>query len=162
MTCLSEALLTTVDAKNLKKPCSLSEVFWWCSQAEEGMGSLAVILGFWGQGRKSIDWVRALMCWKLSWEAAAWPRAAIGWSVADLALWLADQSAAPRYRQSGANHQSVIESISDQQSLAPLVTPRSRDPGPDSRLCGAAKPGQKIKSDSSPIVSLLLSVVVIL
>ena len=93
------------------------------------------LLPFWGQGRKSIDWVRALMCWKLSWEAEAWPRPAIGWSVADLGLWLADQSAAPRYRQSSANHQSVIESISDQQSLASLVTPRSRDPGPDSRCC---------------------------
>ena len=48
----------------------------------------------------------------------------------------------------------MIESISDQQSLASLVTPRSRDPArtPDA----AAKPGQKIKSDSSYCFSVIV------
>ena len=97
------------------------------------------------------------MCWELSWEAA-WPRPVIGWSAADLGLWLADQSGRPPISTVGANHQWVIESISNHG-----VAPHWSDRRHVTQAREAAAMAE-IKSDSSiaPIVSLLLSVLVIL
>ena len=127
-------------------------VLWQCSQAEDGRISGRVCHPCLSEARKSIGSSIDVLE-KLSWEAGP-----------DLGLLLADQSltSSPDWLISrpppdiGANHQSVIERISNHECLASLVTQQSRDQGPDS-----AKPGPEHKISAS-IVSLLLSVVVIL